>query len=38
VLAGLRIVAYPAVYSQDVFAEMIPAPSRLSICENRCQA
>jgi len=25
VLAGLQIVLYPAVYSQDTFAEMIPA-------------
>jgi len=35
VLAGLRIVLYPAVYSQGAFAEMIPALRRLSICENR---
>jgi len=37
VLAGLRIVLYPAVYSQDAFAEMMPALRRLSICENRCE-
>jgi len=37
VLAGLQIVLYPAVYSQDTFAEMMPALRRLSICENRCE-